>query len=126
MTRAMAKRIKAPASKHAQATRVKPAVILDDTFFHMSQLKVGDTLICYGRWQPLSRWVIVNFDSHYLGKTVGVIKVKKVNELRRLGDIVTVRNIDTQEIKKLSFSYMSYSAIWRLAPDAKAEAADEG
>ena len=49
-----------------------------------------------------------------MGKIEGEIKVRKVNELRRLHDVVTVRNVATQEIKKMTFAYMSYSAIWRL------------
>lgn len=114
MARTMAKNVKRTAEKRGEAKRIKPPVILDDIIFHMSQLRVGDTLVCYGRWQPLSRWQILKFDSHYVGKIEGEIKVRKVNELRRLHDVVTVRNVATQEIKKMTFAYMSYSAIWRL------------
>jgi hypothetical protein len=94
--------------------RVKPEVVLDDIFFHKSQLHYGTRLIYYGRWEPLSIWEVIDIRSHFLGKEVGDVKVKKVNEIRYLSDSLTVRNIKTSETRQVSFSYLSYSAIWRL------------
>lgn len=113
---AMAKNTKrSPVKTEAPPTkRIKPAVVLDDIFFHKSQLKEGDQLVYYGRWQPLSMWEVVEFRSYYPGKIVGEIKVKRVPLIRHLSDVVTLRNTDTAEVRKVSFSYLSYSAIWRL------------
>jgi len=95
--------------------RDKPDVILDDIFFHKSQVKYGKTLLYYGRWQPMSRWDVIKIESHFLGKEVGDVTTKKVNEVRYLSDIITVQNIETGQKRQLSFAYLSYSAIWRLA-----------
>lgn len=97
------------------ARNPKPPVVLDDTFFHKTQLDFGTRLICYGRLDPLSTWEVIGIESHFLGKVVGEMKVKKVNQIRYLSDVITVKNVETGQTKKLPFSYMSYSAIWRLA-----------
>jgi hypothetical protein len=94
--------------------RVKPEVVLDDVFFHKSQLTYGTALVYYGRWEPMSKWVVVDIKSHFLGKEVGELKVKKVNQIRFLSDILTLRNVETNETRTMNFSYISYSAIWRL------------
>ena len=95
--------------------RVKPDIVLDNIFFHKSQLVPGVKLIYYGRWEPMSIWEIVEIKSHYLGKEVGDIKYKKVQKVIFLSDSLALKNVATGEIRTLTFSYMSYSAIWRLA-----------
>lgn len=93
----------------------KPEVILDDVFFHKSQLDFGVRLKYHGRMNPESTWEVVGIESHFLGNDVGDIKLKKVNQIRYLSDMIKVKNVETGETKKLPFIYMSYSAIWRLA-----------
>ena len=93
----------------------KPPVVLDDTFFHKSQVDFGTRLLCIGRMRPNSIWEVVGVESHFLGQNVGDIKLKKVNQIRHLSDIIKIKNIETGETRKLPFIYMSYSAIWRLA-----------
>jgi hypothetical protein len=109
----MAKRTK-KVQKKAES-RVKPEIVLDDIFFHKSQLNYGTKLVYYGRWEPMSTWEIVDIKSHFLGKEVGDVKIKKVNQVRYLSDSLTLKNTVTYETRILTFSYMSYSAIWRLA-----------
>jgi hypothetical protein len=95
--------------------RIKPEVVLDDIFFHKSQLQYGTKLIYFGRWDPKSIWEVIDIKSHFLGKEVGDVKIKKVNQVRFLSDSLTVRNVKTQETRTITFSYISYSAIWRIA-----------
>jgi hypothetical protein len=97
--------------------RPRPPIIEDDIFFHKSQLHYGTRLIYYGRLDPMSIWEIVDIKSYFLGKVVGQYSLKKVPEIRHLNDILYFRKINTNETKKMSFGYLSYSAIWRLAPD---------
>lgn len=94
--------------------RVKPDVVLDDIFFHKSQISYGTDLVYYGRWEPLSEWQVIKIESHFLGKMVGEVNVKKTNEVRLLSDIITVQNNETGQKRHLSFSYLSYSALWRI------------
>lgn len=95
--------------------RPKPPVVLDDTFFHKTQVDFGTRLVCFGRLNPMSIWEVVGIESHFLGENVGDIKLKKVNQIRYLSDLITVKNVQTGQKRKLPFSYMSYSAIWRIA-----------
>lgn len=93
----------------------KPPPILDDTFFHKSQVQFGTKLLCLGRLTPNSIWIVTNIESHFLGTRVGDIKLKKVNEIRFLNDLITIKSQETGEVRKMAFIYLSYSAIWRLA-----------
>jgi len=98
-----------------ESPKPKPPVILDDIFFHKTQLHFGSKLICLGRLNPRSMWEVIGIESHFLGENVGDVKLKRVNEIRYLSDIVKIRNIETKEVRRFSFASMSYSAIWRLA-----------
>jgi len=93
----------------------KPPPILDDTFFHKSQVEFGTRLLCLGRLTPNTIWQVTGIESHFLGTRVGDIKLKKVNQIRFLSDMITLKSEETGEVKKMSFIYLSYSAIWRLA-----------
>jgi len=93
----------------------KPEVILDDIFFHKTQVDFGTRLHYYGRMNPMSTWEVVGIESYFLGNEVGDVKLKKVNQIRYLSDMIKIKNIETGETRKLPFIYMSYSAIWRLA-----------
>ena len=94
--------------------RVKPDVVLDDIFFHKSQVAYGTDLVYYGRLEPLSEWQVVKIESHFLGKIVGEVSVKKTNEVRLLSDIITVQSSETGQKRQMSFAYLSYSALWRI------------
>ncbi len=93
----------------------KPEVILDDIFFRKTQVDFGTRLHYYGRMNPMSTWEVVGIESHFLGTEVGDFKLKKVNQIRYLSDMIKIKNVETGETRKLPFIYMSYSAIWRLA-----------
>jgi len=93
----------------------KPPPILDDTFFHKSQIEFGTRILCLGRLTPNTIWEVVGIESHFLGTKAGDIKLKKVNQIRYLSDVITLQNLETGEKKRMSFIYLSYSAIWRLA-----------
>ena len=95
--------------------RPKPPVVLDDTFFHKSQIEFGTKLLCLGRLTPNTIWTVIQIESHFLGVKVGEIKLKKVNQIRYLNDVITIQSEETGEKKRMPFIYLSYSAIWRLA-----------
>ena len=54
-------------------------------------------------------------ESNFLGSRLGDIKLKKVNQIRYLSDVITLKSEETGEVRKMTFIYLSYSAIWRLA-----------
>lgn len=102
---------------NGKVKRHKPEPVMDDIFFHVSQLKPGVRLIGWGRLDPLSQWEAIDIRTHQLGKKVGEVRQNvKTAQARFLSDKVTIRNLKTNETKTLKFSGMSYSAIWRLAP----------
>lgn len=90
-------------------------IILDDIFFHKTQLKIGTRLAYYGRSDAMSEWQIVGITSHFLSKKVGQYRMKPVDEIRHLSDIIELQKVGSNSTRKMNFSYMSYSAIWRLA-----------
>lgn len=90
---------------------------MDDIYFHMSQVGPGTKLLRCGRFEPRSIWEVLEIKSHYLGKVVGDIKIRRVLALRRIGDIVVMRNIETGEIRNRVFGYMASNAGWRLHHD---------
>lgn len=93
----------------------KPPPIMDDVFFHKSQIEFGTKILCLGRLTPNTIWTVIQIESHFLGGKVGKIKLKKVNQIRYLNDVITIQSEETGEKKRMAFIYLSYSAIWRLA-----------
>lgn len=93
----------------------KPAPIMDDVFFHKSQIEYGTRILCLGRLTPNAIWRVTMIESNFLGSRLGDIKLKKVNQIRYLSDVITLKSEETGEVRKMTFIYLSYSAIWRLA-----------
>lgn len=84
----------------------KPAPIDDSIFFHKGQVRVGTRFIYMGRTDPNSVWTVTRIVDHHSRRT-------KI-ECNRLSDGVLFSNDETGERREAVFSYMSYSAIWRL------------
>lgn len=88
-------------------------IFADPIFFHKSQVSVGSRLRYFGRTNPNSEWRVVAIQSYRrVNKTW---RMHHVEQVAHLGDDVIVVNQATWEQRTISFSYMSYSAIWRLS-----------
>ena len=83
-----------------------PKVEGDPIFFEKRQLRVGMTLVYYGRTNPNSRWII---DAIYTGVTH-----RHTIFPETLKDLVQLTERGTGRRRLMKFGYLSYSAIWRL------------
>lgn len=109
------KKVKVKPNLTDQGKKKKPEPILDDIFFHKSQLKLGKTLICYGRLDPLSEWDITHIETHELAPRLkDGFRWVSSKEVRYLSDKIYLKNKETGITRICTFSNMSYSAIWRL------------
>jgi hypothetical protein len=92
--------------------RIPIAVFSDPIFFHKSNVKVGSRFRNYGRLTSDTNWVVqaIWTLSH---SNFGVTR-HYVASVRTLKDRLELRCEETGEVKNLTFSGMSYSAIWRL------------
>lgn len=87
----------------------KPAAIYDPIFFRKDDVQVGVELLYMGRLAPRTKWTVVEIKTD-LGRGHGM---KQVQAVRTLGDYLTLRSAGG-EIRRMTFSYASYSAIWQL------------
>jgi hypothetical protein len=101
----------APHTEHPETTTKpkKPEALYDPIFFRKDDLKVGTELLYMGRLAPKTRWTIVEVKTD-LGRGRGM---KIVDGVRTLNDYLTLRSA-SGEIRRMSFAYASYSAIWQL------------
>jgi|KBSSwiStaDraftv2_1062776.scaffolds.fasta_scaffold00263_47 hypothetical protein len=81
----------------------------DDVFLHMNQVRVGLELLYWGRLDHGSVWQVVEIKTYT--KNGRAIKVNNVQTPR---DNIVLLRMGTNETHQISFTYMSYSAIWRL------------
>jgi hypothetical protein len=87
----------------------------DDVFFHKGQVRVGAVFRYVGRLDPNSLWRVTKIVS-YERVGVGEYKEMPATAVRRLDDnIYLVRDGAPSRTRAMTFSYMSYSAIWRVA-----------
>ena len=94
-------------------SRVPIEVFTDPIFFHKSQIKVGTVLRHLGRKNPNTIWIVERIWS--LRHTQHGWVKSSVAMTIKLDDLLDLRCEQTNEVRTLRFSYMSYSAIWRLA-----------
>jgi hypothetical protein len=92
--------------------KIPVRVFTDAVFFHKSQVKTGSRFICFGRTNFHTTWV-VNSITHIFSEKRRMFQTKTAF-VYALKDIVELRCEETGEFKKLRFSYLSYSAIYRL------------
>lgn len=79
----------------------------DPVFFHKHQLRVGTALRYWGRRNPGSLWFVTGVYS------AGRVPRSEVFA-KNLSDLIRLKNHVTGEIRFRSFSYLSYSAIYRI------------
>lgn len=106
---------RAAKSPKKKVAKPKPAPILDDVFFHKSQVRIGTAFVYMGRMDPLSVWTVV--DVHTFARSKNGWKRRRAEEVAKLKDeVVLHREGGQHKSLQLSFQYMSYSAIWRMRP----------
>lgn len=82
----------------------------DPIFFRKHQLRVGTALRYYGRTDPGGLWFVTGIytDDH------GRHRPRAETFPQTLDDLVRLRNHQTSEIRFMRFSYISYSALYRV------------
>jgi hypothetical protein len=88
----------------------------DPIFFRKEDIKTNCRLMYYGVKDPMSEWKITKIISYFTTDVRGKWEQREVPQVRHLDDDVYLVNINNRNMKlKLTFGYMRYSAIWRLA-----------
>lgn len=86
----------------------------DDVFFHRSQVSIGTTFFNMGRLDHGTVWTVTNIRTITGYGTNGYPRWKNVHSVQHLFDELMVEREGSNETRRLRFSNMSYSAIWRL------------
>jgi len=86
----------------------------DPVFFHRSQIKVGVTIVDYGRVNHGARWTVIEILTFHVLEN-GRLRRVRVDAVERMTDHVVLRRVGGSEIKERAFGSLSYSAIWRIA-----------
>jgi hypothetical protein len=82
----------------------------DPVFFHKAQISVGSQLWHFGRLDPKSLWEVYAIISYNRKKQ------KHIQTTSKLLDVVYMRRVNSEnETRYMTFGYLSYSALWRLA-----------
>lgn len=81
----------------------------DNIFLHRSQINIGLELIYFGRLDHGSIWRVIEIKTYSPGG-----RATKVAHINSLGDTVVMLRRGSNETRQISFSYLSYSAIWRV------------
>jgi len=85
----------------------------DPVFFHKSQIRIGTKLQYFGRIDHGEVWEVTEIKTYRFAKTGRVI-TRKVEVVEKLSDdIVLMRGNNWRQV---SFAYLSYAAVWRIAP----------
>lgn len=101
-----------PAIKLVETAAHKPAPMLDDIFFHKTQIKIGTRLRYMGRLAPNTTWVVTSIRTR--DSKTG--RLRPSDSVQKLSDDVYLRREDNRrDLRQGTFQYLSYSAIWRLA-----------
>lgn len=94
-----------PLSQGTRRTEDYPA---DPIFFRKVDIFPGQKLRYMGRSAPNTVWTVKSIQTD-----AGKKGYKYVDVVNKLADYVVLSN--GVEVKQMTFGYMSYSAIWRLA-----------
>jgi hypothetical protein len=103
-----------PMNKEARSATPIEITFTDPIFFHKSQIKIDTRLRYYGRMAPNTEWRVVKIVTFSQRKGAAVRR-KHIDHVEHLSDDITLLKTGTNEVRVITFSYMSYSAIWRLA-----------
>jgi len=87
---------------------------LDPIFFTKDQLRVGSYLRHYGRRHPNTTWQVEKIVSWFHSPGARYYEPRAVPVTRHLTDTVHLLQVGSTTRRITKFSYLSYSAIWRL------------
>ena len=82
----------------------------DPVFFHKHQLRVGTALRYYGRTAAGSLWFVTGIFTTNQGRHVP----RQETFPQTLTDLIRIKNHDTQQVRFMSFQYLSYSSLYRI------------
>ncbi len=92
----------------------------DPVFFKKNQITIGTELVYYGRHAPGTKWKVARI-LHFYNETPnkrnhweGRLRLRRVEHPETLNDAL-VLHCENGARMELTFQYVSYSAIWRLA-----------
>lgn len=85
----------------------------DPVFFHRSQIVVGKQIRCYGRRDPNSIWRVAKIAT-YVKQPSGKLALRPTETIVHLDDQLWLERQGTGDKRQVTFSAISYSAIWRL------------
>lgn len=90
----------------------------DPVFFPKEALRIGTTLVNYGRRDPGSKWEVIDIRT-YVRTSADYYQLQRTKEVLHLSDIITLKRIPSDPAfvsrREPTFGSLSYSAIWRLA-----------
>lgn len=90
----------------------KPETYRDGIFFNKADVKVGTKFTHYGRRNSPTTWIV---HSIWTITGSGRDRVKsRVFNVRTLADFLEIRCEETGEYRTINFTYVCYSAIWRM------------
>jgi hypothetical protein len=93
-------------------TAPKPDLSFDPIYFTKASVKLGTTIKYYGRINTGTVWIV---DQIWTFRSEKYGRVRSwVTEIRKLDDIVQLRNEKTGEVRSLRFEYLSSSARYRI------------
>lgn len=82
----------------------------DPIFFTKHQLRVGTALRYYGRTGPGQLFFVTGIYTSNKGRH----QPRQETFPQTLDDLVRLQNHETGEVRFMRFSYLEYSAIWRI------------
>jgi len=99
-----------PAKLKQASTKVQRWQGEDSVFLHRSQIRIGVVLTYFGRINHGQRWRVTEIMDY---RTTD--RGRKLEVVTQSTDAVTLVRIGSNQTRRISFMYLSYSAIWRLA-----------
>lgn len=87
----------------------------DDVLFHRRQIKRGVRLIYSGRINHGDVYVVDEIRSSRVNRR-GNLAEYQVDSPVHLSDWVVLKRLGSNQWRTVQFQYLSYSAVWRIAP----------
>jgi len=84
----------------------------DRVFMHRSQISRGTRIVDFGRRHHGEEYEVIDIKTH-VERPSGIV-TKSVGSINKLTDDIVMRRVGKNSIRTLSFSMLSYSAVWRL------------
>lgn len=86
----------------------------DPVFFNPSQITVGTLIRYFGALDHGAMWRVVEIKGYKNTHSIRG-RVRPSGVVQRVSDAVTMLRVGANETRTMSFLYLRYSSIWRLA-----------